>query len=84
MAVDYDVVTMAAPPALPIIIPQVFGVDADVPPLELEEPFEFTVDVCFYVLHWRGMRFSISESCYCGYCWCTTAYDIFIFGSDFN
>ena len=51
MAVDYDVVTMAAPPALPIIIPQVFGVDADVPPLELEEPFEFTVDVCFCVLH---------------------------------
>ena len=63
MAVDYDVVTMAAPPALPIIIPQVFGVDADVPSLELEEPFEFTADFCFYVLHWRGMRFSISWSC---------------------
>ena len=82
VAAEYDVVTMAAPPP-PIIIPQVFGVDADVPPLELEEP-SFNFDFCFCVLHWSGMRFSISESCYCGYCWCTTAYDIFIFGSDFN
>ena len=40
VAVNYDVVTMAAPPPFPIIIPQVFGVDADVPSLELDEPFD--------------------------------------------